>query len=126
MKRGPVTSAVIRIREAALRSTGSPGAADALRFAWDQLVWAASEERSRTAQGARLPPAEVAEATDAESDQDSSQELTTKEAAAMIDRSPRWVRELKERGALSGRNVGRSLLIDAESVRAYLELRSVA
>lgn len=129
----PVTRASVRHQAAYLRSLPHPDAAqfaDQLEGGWLQIEAAAMDhgERMRSRSGPVVSVGGNAEGASTEMGGGSgvSGEMTTQEAAEMLRMTPRRVSQLLTAGALKGRKVGRSWLVDRESVLTLRDVRSAS
>jgi excisionase family DNA binding protein len=106
------------------RGAGANGLADQLERSFRQLRLSA-EWHVRAASGAALPLAEATEGLAAEAGPglDVNEQITTTEAARMLEVSPRRITQLILDERLSGRRVGRAWLVDSGSVQDLLEAR---
>lgn len=123
----PVTSASVRQQAAYLRSVPAAHFADQLEGGWLQIEAAAKDhgERTRSSQHAVVSVDGNAEGASTETGGGLvvSGEMTTQEAAEMLRKTPRRVSQLLTQGALKGRKVGRSWLVDRESVVMLRDVR---
>jgi excisionase family DNA binding protein len=106
-----------------------PSLADQVEFSYAQLHAAAAEHRAAYSQGRPTSVSGSAEAEVAEVGAGCSStagEVPTKEVAEMLGVTARQVLYWLGSGALKGRKVGRSWLVDAGSVTALGELRSAS
>lgn len=126
-RRGGVDGARVRAQVAMWRGVGRPDLADQLEMGWAQLKVTARAYQDGT--GLDLSAGESTEAKAGASEGASLQtdEITSREAGDMLGGvTAQRVGQLVRQGRITGRRVGRSLMVDRASVVTELERRSAS
>lgn len=124
----------VRAQAAWLRGLSDPLAARLaadLEVGWAQLEASAADhrDRMRTRQFKTASVDGNAEGSSAKAGGGlvvTAGEMNTQEAAEMLRKTPRRVSQLLAQGALKGRKVGRSWLVDRESVELLRDVREAS
>lgn len=107
---GPLVGSLRAVLARLLARTAVEGAAPSPAFR--ELLWALAAAERQPA----TPPAFVNETPPAPS---AKLEISTSEAARILGCSPQYVRQLCRSGALAGRQIGRTWLIDPAGLDAW-------
>ena len=126
-----VTKALARSHALWLREIGQVHLAREVVVAWSQVEASAGQWRERAAvqprppaSGASVDGSAEAEIGEVGAGSGVLADVTTKEAAEMLGVSERRVGQMLAAGALTGRKVGRSWLVDRGSVETLRDARS--
>ena len=126
LERAGFTGEAFRSHAAFLRSSGRPDLAAFVELGHAQLRASAAQHRAALADPISVDGSAETEIGAVGAGSGASEWMTTQEAAEMLGVGARRVGQLLSRGALSGRKVGRSWVVERGSVVDLLEARGSA